>query len=51
MSDDDDFIEWIGEMDSDRLLTLVMENPEYLIDRYYMDFRRAIYKRYEELTK
>jgi len=37
----------LNNFTKDELFEFVMDNPEYMTDNYYADFRRAIYLRYE----
>lgn len=43
------FMQKIAQMEQADLLDYVMHNPDLLTDNYYSEFRRAIWKRYEEL--
>ena len=47
--DNRQYIQAISEMDMPTLLQEIIDNPEYLTDRYYHDFGSAMIKRASEL--
>lgn len=51
MRSDNDEIEDILHMSKEELLIYVFENPEYLNDPYYSNFRDALRKRFNDLYK
>lgn len=48
---DEQFITSIGQMSTEDVFRLILENPEYLTDSYYGDFGRAIRGRIETLLE
>lgn len=44
-----EFIESVGKMSALELLSLIQDRSDYLTDRYYWDFRKAINNRIKEL--